>query len=85
MWWLNRDGHWLAPSFPDHVEGDGIPLPGLRENVFRASGAFNQIIFVDPNTDIVFTRIGWASGLEAIASSGLVEGLAERIEDARLD
>ncbi len=85
MWWLNREGHWVAPSFPDHVAGDGVPLPGLPENVFRASGAFNQIIFVDPNTDIVFTRIGWAAGLEAIASSGLVEGLAERILDARLD
>ncbi len=85
MWWLNRDGHWVTPSAPGHVEGDGKPMPGLPENVFRASGAFNQIIFVDPNTDVVFTRIGWVIDLEDLASSELVEGLAERIRAAALD
>lgn len=85
MWWLNRDGHWVAPSAPDHVEGDGKQLSGLPENVFRASGAFNQIIFVDPNTDIVFTRIGWVNRAGDTPSSELVEELAKGIRDARRD
>lgn len=82
MWWLNRDGHWVESL---HEEGDGKLLPGLPENVFRASGAFNQIIFIDPGTGIVFTRIGGVAGLEDAASSELVEGLAEGIRAARLD
>ena len=82
MWWLNRDGHWVESL---HQESDGKPMPGLPENVYRASGAFNQIIFVDPNTDIVFTRIGGVTGIKDAASSVLVEGLGERIRAARLD
>jgi len=82
MWWLNRDGHWIESL---NQEGDGKPLRGLPENVFRASGAFNQIIFIDPGTGIVFTRIGWVTGIEDAASSELVEGLAEGIRAARLD
>ena len=60
-------------------------MRNLPENVYQANGAFNQIIFVDPDTDIVFTRIGWALDIESIASNVLVEGLAERIRAARLD
>jgi CubicO group peptidase (beta-lactamase class C family) len=82
MWWLNRDGHWVESL---HEEGDGKPLPGLPENVFRASGAFNQIVFIDPGTGIVFTRIGWVTGVGDAASSELLEGLAEAIRAARLD
>lgn len=82
MWWLNREGRWLESL---HREAEGRPMPGLPENVYRASGAFNQIVFVDPNTDIVFTRIGWVLDLEDLASTDLVEDLAERIRAARLD
>jgi CubicO group peptidase (beta-lactamase class C family) len=85
MWWLNRDGHWVAPSWTGHEEGEGKPLSDLPEEVFRASGAFNQIIFVDPTTDIVFTRTGWVIDIRDLASSDLVEGLALRIRAARLD
>ena len=85
MWWLNRNGRWVAPSAPDHEEGYGRPLANLPVDVFRASGAFNQIIFVDPTTDIVFTRIGGVTSLLDTASSGLVEALAEGIRSARLD
>jgi len=61
-------------------------MPSLPEDVYRASGAFNQIIFVDPGADIVFSRIGWVVDLEALASSTeVVEGLAARIRAARLD
>lgn len=85
LWWLNREGVWLAPTSSGHEVGEGRPMPDLPENVFRASGAFNQILFVDPDTDIVFTRIGWVLDLEDLASSALVEGLAERIRAARSD
>ncbi len=85
LWWLNREGDWIAPSSSGHLEGEGKPMPNLPENVYRASGAFNQIIFVDPDLDVVFTRIGWVLELEDIASSVLEEGLAERIRAARLD
>ncbi len=85
MWWLNQEGDWVAPSWPDHIYGEGKPMVNLPENVYRASGAFNQIILVDPDLDLVFTRIGWVLGLEDTASSGLTEGLAERIRAARLD
>ena len=85
MWWLNHEGVWLAPTSSDHEVGEGRRMPDLPENVFQASGAFNQIIFVDPDTDIVFTRIGWVLDFEDVASSVLVEGLDERIRAARLD
>jgi CubicO group peptidase (beta-lactamase class C family) len=85
MWWLNYEGLWVAPSVPDHETGYGKPMRNLPENVYQANGAFNQIILVDPNADIVFTRIGWARSIEDIASNVLTEGLAERIRAARLD
>jgi len=84
MWWLNHEGNWLSSAF-DPGGSDGRPMPNLPEDVFRASGFLNQIIFVDPGTDIVFTRIGSIISLEDITSSMLVEGLAERIRAARLD
>jgi CubicO group peptidase (beta-lactamase class C family) len=85
MWWLNREGTWVSPSIPENQIRHDRPMPGLPQNVFRASGAFNQIIFVDPNTNVVFTRIGGILDLEDLASGELVEGLAERIRGARLD
>jgi CubicO group peptidase (beta-lactamase class C family) len=84
MWWLNREGHWLGSAF-DPGGRDGRPMPDLPEEVFRASGFLNQIIFVDPGTDIVFTRIGNIISFEDITSTMLVEGLAENIYAARLD
>jgi hypothetical protein len=75
----------VAPSFPDHLEGNGKSMPSLPEEVYRASGAFHQIIFVDPGADIVFTRIGWVIDLEDLASNDFVKGLAARIRAARLD
>jgi CubicO group peptidase (beta-lactamase class C family) len=82
MWWLNREGVWLESL---HREAEGRPMPNLPEEVYRASGAFNQIVFVDPDADIVFTRIGGVADLADLASTELVEGLAERIRAARLD
>jgi CubicO group peptidase (beta-lactamase class C family) len=82
MWRLNWAGHWMTNL---NREREGKPMPNLPENVFRASGAFNQIIFVDPNTNIVFTRIGWVTSIADANSSDLVEGIAERVRRARLD
>jgi CubicO group peptidase (beta-lactamase class C family) len=84
MWWLNHEGRWLGSAF-DPGGSDGRPMPNLPEEVFRASGFLNQIIFVDPGTDIVFTRMGNIVSLEDITSTMLVEGLAERVRAARLD
>jgi CubicO group peptidase (beta-lactamase class C family) len=85
MWWLNWEGRWVAPSLPVHEVGEGKPMKTLPENVFGANGAFNQIILVDPDTDVVFTRIGWVLDFQDVASFALTEGLAERIRAARLD
>lgn len=82
MWWLNRPGHWAGALLEEH---DGTPMPDLPEDVFRASGAFDQIIFVDPTTDIVFTRTGWVTEIADLASSDLAEGLALRIRAARVE
>ena len=84
MWWLNHEGHWLDSAF-DPGGSDGRPMPNLPEEVFRANGFLNQIIFVDPGTDIVFTRMGGIVRLADLLSTEVVEGLAERIRAARLD
>ena len=84
MWWLNREGHWLSSAF-DLQGSDGIPMPSLPERVYRASGFLNQIIFVDPGTDIVFTRIGSITRVEDIISSEVEENLGSQVLDAVMD
>ena len=71
------------------------PFLHLSQNVLRRIDDFrtgvhvsqnvNQIIFVDPGADIVFTRLGGVIGLGDLVSTEVVEGLAERIRAARLD
>ncbi|MEW6444306.1 MAG: serine hydrolase [bacterium] len=85
LWWLNREGHWTTGSVPLRFEGDGKMMPGLPEEIFRASGAFDQIIFVDPAHEIVFTRLGGVRDLEQAIASDLPEQLGERIRAAVLD
>ena len=85
LWWLNRDGHWTTGSVPLRIEGDGRIMPSLPEAVFNASGAFDQIIFVDPETDIVFTRLGVVTDLQQLIASDLTENLALRIRAALRD
>jgi hypothetical protein len=60
-------------------------MPSLPEEVFMANGAFDQIIFVDPETNIVFTRLGGVKDFAQLISSDLAETLADRIRAAVLD
>jgi CubicO group peptidase (beta-lactamase class C family) len=57
MWWLNRDGHVVEPSFPERVEYDGQLIPGSSEEVFTAVGAFGQLVIVDPEDEYVIVRL----------------------------
>jgi CubicO group peptidase (beta-lactamase class C family) len=58
MWWLNRDGHWVQPSAPLRVEGDGKLIASAPEEVFAAIGAFGQYVVVDPTSETVWVRLG---------------------------
>ncbi len=78
LWWLNHEGHWVLPSAPDRVEGDGRIIPGGREDAFAAIGLGSQIIAVDPGSGIVYTRIGGA-GSGGLAADELVRELTSRI------
>jgi len=85
LWWLNREGQWTTGSVPVRIGGDGRIMPSLPEEVFMANGAFDQIIFVDPETNIVFTRLGGVKDFAQLISSDLAETLADRIRAAVLD
>ncbi len=58
LWWLNTDGHYVRPSSPTRREGDGKEIAGLPESTFMAQGLGGQLILVDPEHEIVMTRIG---------------------------
>ncbi len=85
LWWLNREGHWVLPSAPLRQEGDGRILDGVPEELFRASGAFNQIIAVDPGTHIVFTRLGGITDPADVVAGNFVETLTRKILGAVID
>lgn len=57
MWWLNREGHVVQPSFPDRVEYDGQLVPAADEDVYSALGAFGQLVIVDPDEEYVIVRL----------------------------
>ncbi|NVB36478.1 serine hydrolase [Pseudenhygromyxa sp. WMMC2535] len=57
MWWLNRDGHVVEPSFPGRIEYDGQLIPASTEEAFMAIGAFGQLVYVDPEEDYVVVRL----------------------------
>lgn len=65
MWWLNRSGHWVQPSAPLRVEGDGQLVPGAPEELYAAIGAFGQLIVVDPTSESVWVRLGPTDLLDA--------------------
>ena len=61
LWWLNRDGHWVASANTAGTppeEGDGKMLPNVPEHIILARGFQNQMILVDKENDLVFSRIG---------------------------
>ncbi|MCA9688478.1 MAG: serine hydrolase [Myxococcales bacterium] len=57
LWWLNRDGHFVKPSTPLRKEGDGLLIPEAPAGAFTAQGLKAQLVAVEPETEIVFTRI----------------------------
>jgi CubicO group peptidase (beta-lactamase class C family) len=65
MWWLNREGHVVQPSFPVRNEYDGQLVPGASEQLFVALGAFGQLIIVDPKDEYVVVRLQNVTDLNA--------------------
>jgi CubicO group peptidase (beta-lactamase class C family) len=57
MWWLNREGHVVLPSFPFRSEYEGRLVPAASEGVFSALGAFGQLVIVDPADGYVVVRL----------------------------
>ncbi len=57
LWWLNQPGHWVRPSLPGRNEGDGLLLPNAPLGAYTARGLRAQLIAVDPETEVVFTRL----------------------------
>src|SRR5690606_813855 len=78
MWWLNREGHVVEPSFPLRNEYDGKLLPDSNEQVFAAVGAFGQSILVDPKDEYVVVRLQNITDVNmAIATSPDPMGFAQ--------
>lgn len=69
MWWLNREGHVIEPSFPDRVEYDRRLMPAANEQVFAALGAFGQLVIIDPVHDYVVIRLQEVLDLQAALAS----------------
>ncbi|MDB4973471.1 MAG: beta-lactamase [Myxococcaceae bacterium] len=89
LWWLNKAGHYVRPSSPSRVEGDGKMIDKLPESTFSALGLNGQLVLVDPEHEIVMTRIGGdASPLTALSSgsdpvgSVIVSDLGNALADA---
>ena len=57
MWWLNRKGQVVEPSFPGRSEYDGQLVPGSSDQLFAAVGAFGQLVIVDPTDGYVIVRL----------------------------
>ncbi|MFT3926361.1 MAG: serine hydrolase domain-containing protein [Myxococcales bacterium] len=70
LWWLNQPGHYVLPSSPGRREGDGKQMPALPDTTFAALGLGGQVIGVDPEHEIVFTRIGGSADVASTALSG---------------
>ena len=57
LWWLNREGNIVEPSFPERVEYEGQLVPAASDKVFTALGAFGQLVIVDPEEEYVIVRL----------------------------
>ena len=73
LWWLNTEGHWVEPTIGDDSarrEGDGKFLPSVPPHIILAKGFQSQMIVVDNQHDVVFTRIGGLDDPVAAAMGG---------------
>jgi len=78
MWWLNRKGHVVEPTFPERVEYDGQLVPGAPQEVYVALGAFGQLVIVDPVEEYVIVRLQNVRDVQAeIAASPDPRGIAQ--------
>jgi len=90
MWWLNRKGHVVEPSFPGRVEYDGQLVPGASEELFFAIGAFGQLVIVDPKDEYVIVRlqnipdlnVGFATSVDPVGMKQL-RAIVTAFEDAK--
>ncbi len=71
LFWLNNDGHYVLPSAPGRREGDGKQIANLPSSVFSALGLGGQMVAIDPEHELVLTRIGGSgNALTAISAGG---------------
>ncbi len=72
LFWLNRDGHWIAASksADEKPSGDGKMHKNLPEDMIIAEGLQNQLIVILPSDDLVITRIGGEGNAVAAFTSG---------------
>lgn len=91
MWWLNREGHVVQPSFPGRIEYDGKLVPEASEQLFFAVGAFGQLVIVDPKDEYVIVRLQNVTDLNAaLATSPDPVGMTQlraivtALEDAKV-
>jgi CubicO group peptidase (beta-lactamase class C family) len=57
LWWLNRKGTIVEPTFLGRTEYEGRLIPGADDDVFAAVGAFGQLVIVDPDDEYVVVRL----------------------------
>lgn len=63
LWWLNHDVElWRRVA----TRGTGKMMPSVPSTAFFASGAFGQIILVDPAQDLVITSAGLTFEVETL-------------------
>jgi CubicO group peptidase (beta-lactamase class C family) len=90
LWWLNRDGHVVEPSFPNRIEYDGQLVPAASENLHLAAGAFGQFVAIDPEGEYVVVRLQDVLDIQATLAAdpdpvGLskIEALMTAFEEAK--
>jgi len=57
LWWLNREGTIVEPTFPFRIEYGGQLVPGAPASAYAAVGAFGQIVVVYPDDGYVLVRL----------------------------
>ena len=94
LFWLNKGGHWIdsSPNEDEHREGEERMYPDLPENIFMARGFQSQLVVVNPDMDLVITRIGGSEdALEtvtdgaSITNRNFVNDLVSMVIGAHID